>query len=65
MRVWRWLERFGAQGYEELWRDKSRPSRIPPLGPEVAEQVVALTLTDPLAHVSFRPVTPVHAEPLV
>jgi hypothetical protein len=28
-------------------RDKTRPSRFPPLGPEVAERVVALTLKDP------------------
>jgi hypothetical protein len=28
-------------------RDKTRPSRIPPLGPEVASHVVALTLADP------------------
>ena len=27
--------------------DKTRPSRIPPLGPEVAARVVALTLADP------------------
>lgn len=27
-----------------------RPSRSPPLAPEVAERVVALTLTDPPAH---------------
>ena len=32
-----------------LLRDKTRPSRVPPLGPEVAERVVALTLTDPPA----------------
>ena len=42
--VWRWQERFAAEGFEGLLRDKTRPSRIPPLGPEVAERVVALTL---------------------
>jgi len=47
--VWRWQERFADEGYEGLLRDKTRPSRIPPLGPEVAERVVALTLTDPPA----------------
>jgi transposase len=47
--VWRWQERFVAEGYEGLLRDKTRPSRIPPLGPEVAERVVALTLRDPPA----------------
>ena len=37
------------EGVDGLLRDKTRPSRIPPLGPEVAERVVALTLTDPPA----------------
>jgi transposase len=45
--VWRWQERFAAEGFEGLLRDKTRPSRIPPLGPKVAERVVALTLDDP------------------
>jgi transposase len=47
--VWRWQERFAEEGVDGLLRDKTRPSRIPPLGPEVAERVVALTLTDPSA----------------
>ena len=46
---WRWQERFAQEGYDGLLRDKTRPSRIPPLGPEVAERVVALTLSDPPA----------------
>jgi transposase len=45
--VWRWQERFAEAGVDGLLRDKTRPSRIPPLGPAVAEQVVALTLADP------------------
>ena len=45
--VWRWQERFVEQGFEGLLRDKTRPSRIPPLGPEVGERVVVLTLADP------------------
>jgi transposase len=45
--VWRWQERFMSAGVEGLLRDKTRPSRIPPLGPAVAERVVALTLADP------------------
>ena len=45
--VWRWQERFMQEGVDGLLRDKTRPSRIPPLGPEVAERVVALTLADP------------------
>ena len=47
--VWRWQARFMTEGVDGLLRDKTRPSRVPPLGPEVAERVVALTLTDPPA----------------
>ena len=45
--VWRWQQRFMEEGIDGLLRDKTRPSRIPGLGPEVAERVVALTLADP------------------
>jgi transposase len=45
--VWRWQERFMAAGADGLLRDKTRPSRIPPLDAQVADRVVALTLTDP------------------
>ena len=45
--IWRWQERFGEEGVAGLWRDKTRPSRVPPLGPEVAERIVALTLAGP------------------
>src|SRR4051812_1124048 len=34
--VWRWQERFMKEGIDGLLHDKTRPSRIPPLGPEVA-----------------------------
>ncbi len=47
--VWRWQERFAEEGYDGLLRDKTRPSRIAPLGADMAERVVALTLTDPPA----------------
>lgn len=47
--VWRWQERFAEEGYEGLMRDKTRPPRIAPLEPELAERVVALTLRDPPA----------------
>ena len=47
--VWRWQERFVEEGFEGLLRDKTRPSRIPPLGADVAEGVVALTREDPPA----------------
>src|SRR4029077_2452387 len=45
--VWRWQERFMQEGFEGLLRDKTRPSRIPLLGADVAARVVALTQTDP------------------
>ena len=45
--VWRWQERFMQVGVDGLLRDQTRPSRIPPLGPELAERVVALTLANP------------------
>jgi transposase len=41
--IWRWQARFGAEGLAGLWRDKTRPSRVAPLGADVAERVVALT----------------------
>jgi len=47
--VWRWQERFMQEGYDGLLRDKTRPSRIPALGSDIAERVVALTQTDPPA----------------
>ena len=45
--VWRWQERFMAAGVDGLLRDKTRPSRVPPLPAEVVERVVALTRNDP------------------
>ncbi len=45
--VWRWQERFAEAGVDGLLRDKTRPPRIPPLGADVVERVVALTFTDP------------------
>jgi len=47
MTVWRWQERFMHEGVDGLLRDKTRPSRIAPLGPEIADRVVALTQDDP------------------
>ena len=47
--VWRWQERFMQEGYDGLLRDKSRPSRIPPLGSKVTERVVTLTQANPPA----------------
>src|SRR5207244_8477654 len=45
--VWRWQERFMQEGFDGLLRDKTRPSRIPPLGSDIAERVVMLTQTEP------------------
>src|SRR5271166_6282697 len=45
--VWRWQERFMQEGFDGLLRDKTRPSRVKPLGAEVAERIVALMLKDP------------------
>ena len=45
--VWRWQERFAAEGVDGLLRDKTRPSRIPKLDPSVAERVIALTMEAP------------------
>ncbi len=41
--VWRWQERFMAEGVEGLLRDKTRPSRIPKLADEVADRIAART----------------------
>src|ERR1700710_3333503 len=45
--VWRWQERFAAEGVEGLLRDKTRPSRVPKLDPSIAQRVVALTMEAP------------------
>jgi hypothetical protein len=42
--VWRWQERYLAQGIAGLTRDASHPGRKPPLAPEVIAQVVDKTL---------------------
>jgi len=45
--VWRWQERYMADGVDGLVRDKTRPPRIAPLEQTVIDRVVALTNTDP------------------
>ena len=45
--VWRWQERFMVAGVDGLLRDKTRPSRVPPLPSEAVERVIALTRSDP------------------
>lgn len=45
--VWRWQERFMAEGVDGLTRDKTRPSRIPPLDRVKIDRVLELTNADP------------------
>ena len=45
--VWRWQERFMHEGVGGLLRDKTRPSRIPPLSGAIVKRVVELTSTEP------------------
>jgi transposase len=45
--IWRWQERFMQEGFDGLLRDKTRPSRLSPLGKDVVDRVVTLTLQDP------------------
>jgi transposase len=47
--VWRWQERFMQTGYDGLLHDKTRPSRVQPLGSNITERVVTLTQTEPPA----------------
>ena len=45
--VWRWQERFMAEGVDGLLRDKTRPPGIAPLDTSVVDKVVKLTLEPP------------------
>ena len=45
--VWRWQERFMQEGVDGLLKDKTRPSRKPPLSKETIARVVELTLGPP------------------
>ncbi|MET3438040.1 hypothetical protein ABIC44_002723 [Sphingomonas sp. 1185] len=45
--VWRWQERFMAEGVDGLLRDKTRPRGITPLETTLVDKVVALTLEPP------------------
>jgi hypothetical protein len=47
--IWRWQERFVQEGYDGLLRDKTWPSRIPSLVPDISARVVMLTQSDPRA----------------
>jgi transposase len=46
--VWRWQERFMQAGVDGLLRDKTRPSRKPPLDRSVISRVIDLTAGSPL-----------------
>jgi hypothetical protein len=45
--VWRWQERYVEAGVEGLLRDKTRPSRVPPLDQSKVALVIRGTLEDP------------------
>src|ERR687883_579619 len=40
--IWRWQERFMTAGVDGLLRDKTRPSRKPPLAPDVVALVLSV-----------------------
>ena len=44
--VWRWQERYVDEGIEGLKRDKTRPSRKPPLSAETKVAVLKKTTTE-------------------
>src|SRR5207244_12693749 len=41
--LWGWQERFMQAGVEGLLRDRTRPSRVPPLPPAIGRRAGALT----------------------
>lgn len=44
--VWRWQERYLGEGVPGLRRDKTRPSRVPPLPRETRLKVIAKTVRE-------------------
>ena len=44
--VWRWQERYLVEGVAGLGRDKTRPSRVPPLPRETRLKVIAKTVQE-------------------
>ena len=44
--VWRWQERYLDEGVAGLRRDKTRPSRVPPLPRETRLKVIAKTVQE-------------------
>jgi transposase len=45
--VWRWQERYLEAGVEGLLRDKTRPSRVPPLDQAKVAEIIRRTLEEP------------------
>jgi Homeodomain-like domain len=45
--VWRWQARYLEAGVDGLLRDRTRPARIPRLGADLVERLVARTLAPP------------------
>lgn len=45
--VWRWQERFMAEGVDGLLRDRTRPPGLAPLNRDLVDRIVALTLEPP------------------
>ena len=48
--VWRWQERYLEEGVAGLLREKTRPSRVPPLPRETRLQVIAKTVQETPPH---------------
>ena len=46
--VWRWQQRFAAEGVKGLLRDKTRNPGKAPLGGEMEERVITMTCSEPL-----------------
>jgi len=44
--VWRWQERYLDEGVRGLMRDRTRPSRVPPLLMETRLKVIAKTVKE-------------------
>ena len=44
--VWRWQDRFVADGVDGLLHDKTRPGRLPPVSPDLVRTVVEKTLRE-------------------
>jgi hypothetical protein len=55
--VWRWQDRFLAEGVLVLLRDKTRRSRIAPLSADVQARVVAATQAAPVGETTHGPLS--------